>query len=358
MKKFLYILFLLLGFLMIGNAYAVENYTAPQDTGGVVTNPDGSITLPKGNGDNGKHIGESTQSVANSGVKALDSITKTLLDDIDDNIKKKIQSYYQQITTSIIPIFGAFIVFWLIFNGIRMGMGAVVNYNDLLFIFACMVIIWTMIFSWDFFYPYVVELFTTDLDGLVAEMTGTDAKSSFMAFVNVALGAIADAMGSVDTGITNAVSGFFFVLIYALVFALICVACALFFLIVIVCKLVIGILLVVAPIFLACAMFPATRSYTRNWLQAILTPIVVNLLLIITCDLVMDSATKASKALTEGGSSFLGAWVLAIMTVIVILLFLIVPKIATALVGSGFEASSGASMGMTGSLKRMMTGKR
>ena len=103
-------------------------------------------------------------------------------------------------------------------------------------------------------------------------------------------------------------------------------------------------------------MFPATRSYARNWLQAILTPIMVNFLLIVTCDLVMDSATKASNSLTDGGSTFIGAWLLAIMTLIVIILFLIIPKIATALVGSGFEASSGASMSMTGKALKLMKG--
>lgn len=219
-----------------------------------------------------------------------------------------------------------------------------------------MVIIWTMVFSWDWFYPYVVELFTTDLDGLIAEMTGSDAKTSFMAFVKVGFTAISNSLGTVDTGITNVVSGFFFVLIYSLIFGLLVVACALFFLIIILCKVIIGILLAVAPIFLACLMFPATRSYARNWLQAILTPIMVNFLLIVTCDLVMDSATKASNSLTDGGSTFIGAWLLAIMTLIVIILFLIIPKIATALVGSGFEASSGASMSMTGKALKLMKG--
>ena len=44
------------------------------------------------------------------------------------------------------------------------------------------------------------------------------------------------------------------------------------------------------------------------------------------------------------------------MTLIVIILFLIIPKIATALVGSGFEASSGASMSMTGKALKLMKG--
>ena len=307
MKKITYIFLLIFSLLTLSNVYAVENYTAPQDIG-VTTNQDGSVTIPNTDNSKGNQITKSTKEVADKGMDALDQITATLLNDIDNQIKTKVQKYYQQVTSAIVPIFGAFIVFWLIFNGVRMGMGAVSNYNDLLFIFGCMVIIWTMVFSWDWFYPYVVELFTTDLDGLIAEMTGSDAKTSFMAFVKVGFTAISNSLGTVDTGITNVVSGFFFVLIYSLIFGLLVVACALFFLIIILCKVIIGILLAVAPIFLACLMFPATRSYARNWLQAILTPIMVNFLLIVTCDLVMDSATKASNSLTDGGSTFIGAW--------------------------------------------------
>ncbi|MBF7691176.1 type IV secretion system protein [Acinetobacter pollinis] len=303
-------------------------------------------------------IASSTSDVASKGIKALDQISTDLLNSIDKNIKRKITLYYEHVTSAIIPIFSAFIVFWIIFNGIRMGLGAVTDYNHLLFVFGCMMVVWTTVFSWDAFYPYVVELFTTDLDQLIAEMTGTDAKSSFMAFVQVALKSITKAMGDTDIGITNPVSGFFFVMIYALIFGLVCIACAMFFLIIISCKLVIGVLLAIAPIFLACLMFPATRHYATNWLQAVLTPIVINLLLIVTCDLVMDSATQASSALMKNGSSFLGAWIVAIMAFVVIGLFFSIPRIAISLVGNGFDSSSGSVTSLTTSVKNMVMARK
>lgn len=333
MKKFIYAFFLFFNVFFSSHSFA---NTSAQST----------------------QIASSTTEITQKGIKALDQISTDLLNNIDKNIKHKITLYYQHVTSAIIPIFSAFIVFWIIFNGIRMGLGAVSDYNHLLFVFGCMMLVWTTVFSWDAFYPYVVELFITDLDQLIAEMTGTDAKSSFMAFVTIDLETISRAMGNTDIGITNPVSGFFFVMIYALIFGLVCIACAMFFLIIISCKLVIGVLLAIAPIFLACLMFPATRHYASNWLQAVLTPIVINLLLIVTCDLVMDSATQASSALTQNGSTFLGAWIVAIMAFVVIGLFFTIPRIAISLVGNGFDSSSSSVTSLTTSVKNMVMARK
>ena len=53
MKKIIYAFLLLFSFLTINSAYAVDSYTNPQDlgngTGGVITNPDGSVTIPSSN---------------------------------------------------------------------------------------------------------------------------------------------------------------------------------------------------------------------------------------------------------------------------------------------------------------------
>lgn len=62
------------------------------------------------------------------------------------------------------------------------------------------------------------------------------------------------------TDITNSVSGFFFVLIYAGMVGLACIVCGLFFLVWIISKIIIVIILVVAPILLTCAMFPLTSK--------------------------------------------------------------------------------------------------
>lgn len=193
MKKIIYVFLVLLNFLCISNIYAVENYTPSQDLG---------MDTGTATSTNGNQISQSVGEVTQKGIDALDSVTSTLLNDIDNNIKQKVQAYYQQITSAITPIFGAFIVFWLIFNGIKMGMGNG-DFQQIIFTFSILIIIFTSIFSWDFFYPYVVELFLVDLNNLITEITGTDAKSAFMSFVQIAFGAVADAMQGIDTGITK-----------------------------------------------------------------------------------------------------------------------------------------------------------
>ncbi|MDN8587133.1 conjugal transfer protein TrbL, partial [Vibrio alginolyticus] len=109
---------------------------------------------------------------------------------------------------------------------------------------------WTIVFSWDAFFPYVAEVFLDDVPNLITEMTGTDSKTTLQSFVSIIFEAIALAFNNIDTGITNVESGFFFILIYSFIFGLACLVCALFFLIWVICKVIIGILIAVAPIFL------------------------------------------------------------------------------------------------------------
>ena len=228
-------------------------------------------------------------------------------------------------------------------------LGMAVEIQGVIATFVIMLLIWSIVFSWDAFFPYVAEVFLDDVPNLITEMTGTDSKTTLQSFVSIIFESIALAFSNIDTGITNVVSGFFFVLIYSLVFGLACIVCGLFFLIWIICKVIIGILIAVAPIFLACAMFPATRRYATNWLQAILTPLVVLLLLIVSCDLVLTSVVAGIQNLNENGSTFVGAFIMVIVLIVVVGLFWIVPKIAISLVGSGFEASTSATSSITSS---------
>ena len=223
--------------------------------------------------------------------------------------------------------------------------------------FVIMLLIWSIVFSWDAFFPYVAEVFLDDLPNLIGEMTGTDTVTTFQAFMSVVLNSIADAFKNVDTGITNPVSGFFFVLIYAGILGLACLVCAVFFLIWIISKMIIAILLVVAPIFLACAMFPASRKYATNWLQAIITPLVVILLMIIASEFVISTIVPIVQELNEAGSTFIGAFVMIIILFIVLGVFWLVPKLAISLVGSGFEASTSATSGVMQSFTSKLKGK-
>lgn len=352
MKKIIYAFLLLFSFLSFSSAYAVDNFTNPQDlgNGAVVSNPDGSITIPSGNeSSKGNEISKNLSQVTQSGMAELDKVVDSLITGVDKNIKDNLQGYYQKVTAPIIPVFAGFIIIWISFQAIKMMLGMAVEIQGVVATFVIMLLIWSIVFSWDAFFPYVAEVFLDDVPNLITEMTGTDSKTTLQSFVSIIFESIALAFSNIDTGITNVVSGFFFVLIYSLVFGLACAVCGLFFLIWIICKVIIGILIAVAPIFLACAMFPATRRYATNWLQAILTPLVVLLLLIVSCDLVLTSVVAGIQNLNENGSTFVGAFIMVIVLIVVVGLFWIVPKIAISLVGSGFEASTSATSSITSS---------
>lgn len=356
MKKIIYAFLLICSFLSISSAYAVENYTNPQDlgTGTVTTNPDGSVTIPTSNSKSNE-ISENMSQVTQSGMSELDKVIDSLITGVDKNIKDNLQSYYQKVTDPIIPVFAGFIIIWISFQAIKMMLGMAVEIQQVIATFVIMLLIWSIVFSWDSFYPYIAEIFLDDLPNLISEMTGTDSKTTLQSFITIIFEAIALAFNNIDTGITNVVSGFFFVLIYSFIFGLACIVCALFFLIWIVCKVIVGILIAVAPIFIACAMFPATRRYATNWLQAMLTPFVVLLLLIVSCDLVLTSVVAGIRHLNDNGSTFTGAFVMVIVLFVVIGLFWIIPKIAISLVGSGFEASTSATSSITSSASNSVT---
>lgn len=348
---------LIVSTLALNSAYAVENFTNSQDlgTGQVQTNQDGSITIPNTQNQEKQKMGDAVKSVSNNGMEVLNNVTGRIAGDIDKKVKDQIKNYYVKITEPIIPVFAGFIIIWISFQSIKMMLGMAVEIQGVIATFVLMLLIWSIVFTWDSFFPYVAEVFLDDVPNLICEMTGTDAVSTFQSFMTVILGAIALAFENVDTGITNAVSGFFFVLIYAGMLGLACIVCGLFFLIWIISKIIIAIILVVAPIFLGCAMFPATRRYATNWLQAILTPLVVLLLLIVSCDLILSTIVPIVDELNQNGSSFIGAFVMIITLIIVLGVFWLVPKIAISLVGSGFDASTSATTGLVQSLKKTVT---
>ena len=355
MKKIIYAFLLLFSFLSFSSAYAVDNFTNPQDLG------NGSTPTGTTGGSNGAYnsnqISKNVSEVTKNGMSELDKVVDSLITGVDKNIKDNLQGYYQKVTAPIIPVFAGFIIIWISFQAIKMMLGMAVQIQDVIATFVIMLLIWSIVFSWDAFFPYVAEVFLDDLPNLIGEMTGTDTVTTFQAFMSVVLNSIADAFKNVDTGITNPVSGFFFVLIYAGILGLACLVCAVFFLIWIISKMIIAILLVVAPIFLACAMFPASRKYATNWLQAIITPLVVILLMIIASEFVISTIVPIVQELNEAGSTFIGAFVMIIILFIVLGVFWLVPKLAISLVGSGFEASTSATSGVMQSFTSKLKGK-
>ena len=349
MKKIITILMLLFSAFALNTAYAVENYTNTQDLG------TGEIQIPQNQGK--ENMGGAVQSVSDNGMKVLNNVTERIAGDIDKKVKTQIQKYYVQVTAPLLDVFAGFIVLWIIFQGISMMTGRLLDMNQVFHHFVIMLMVWTLVFSWDAFYPYVAEVFLDDLPNLIGEMTGTDTVTTFQSFMSVVLNSIADAFQNVDTGITNPVSGFFFVLIYAGILGLACLVCGVFFLIWIISKMIVAILLVVAPIFLACAMFPASRRYATNWLQAIITPLVVILLMIIASDFVISTIVPIVQELNEAGSTFIGAFVMIIILFMVLGVFYLVPKLAISLVGSGFEASTSATSGVMQSFTSKLKGR-
>ena len=103
MKKTIYAFLLLFSFLTINSAYAVESYTNSQDlgTGGVTTNPDGSILIPSGgsqNNQNGNAVSKEVSQVTEQGMNLLGKLIDEIQSNVEKNLKSSLQAYYQKIT--------------------------------------------------------------------------------------------------------------------------------------------------------------------------------------------------------------------------------------------------------------------
>ena len=181
MKKIIYLLMLIVSTLVLNSAYAVENFTNSQDLGAgqVQTNQDGSITIPNTQNQEKQKMGDAVKSVSNNGMEVLNNVTERIAGDIDKKVKDQIKNYYVKITEPIIPVFAGFIIIWISFQSIKMMLGMAVEIQGVIATFVLMLLIWSIVFTWDSFFPYVAEVFLDDVPNLIGEMTGTDAVSTF-----------------------------------------------------------------------------------------------------------------------------------------------------------------------------------
>ena len=149
MKKIIYLLMLIFSTLALNSAYAVENFTNSQDlgTGQVQTNQDGSITIP-----NTQKMGDAVKSVSNNGMDVLNNVTERIAGDIDKKVKDQIKNYYVKITEPIIPVFAGFIIIWISFQSIKMMLGMAVEIQGVIATFVLMLLIWSIVFTWDSFF--------------------------------------------------------------------------------------------------------------------------------------------------------------------------------------------------------------
>ncbi len=151
MKKIIYAFLLLFSFLSFSSAYAVDNFTNPQELGNGST-PTGDDWRFSTGAYNSNQISQNVSEVTKNGMSELDKVVDSLITGVDKNIKDNLQGYYQKVTAPIIPVFAGFIIIWISFQAIKMMLGMAVEIQGVIATFVIMLLIWSIVFSWDAFF--------------------------------------------------------------------------------------------------------------------------------------------------------------------------------------------------------------
>ncbi len=169
-------------FISLGSAYAEDYYTNPQDLGQgteTVNNADA------GTGAGNNNIADSMSQVTQNGMQELDSVVDKLdITDVDKNIKDNIQRLLPKSTAlDSSKSLQALLSFGSSLQGMKMMLGMPVEIQLVVQTEWLCCLIWTIVFSWDAFFPYVAEVFLDDVPNLITKLTGTDSKTTLQSFV-------------------------------------------------------------------------------------------------------------------------------------------------------------------------------
>jgi hypothetical protein len=97
------------------------------------------------------------------------------------------------------------------------------------------------------------------------------------------------------------------------------------------------------PLFIALAMFDATRKYLHNWLDQIVTMIALQVLVALTCGLVIQALEKATKTAPTPESIFALAGQVIVLSVFSLAIWSSLPRLAAKLGGYGASLAGAGS---------------
>lgn len=255
----------------------------------------------------------------------------------------------------ISPVFaGLFVIYVMLitFSYLRPGAEPEIVMIDLFKRFFGWAVIISCSLNYGFFSSHVIPIIQGIPDDLAKAISGSDATTvaQIDSLATIYVDAISEMWKNAD-GIEASIIALFNCVILI-------VSTSPFFLLaagyIVIAKLFTVILLVLAPIYIGCALFPQTKNYTYLWFGQIVNLILLQVLFQIVAGVMMSIMTTQNfDAKTAGMGDCISV---ALMSLLFTIIAIKIPEFASAL-GGGASAGGGASslISMASNVSRMMS---
>lgn len=269
---------------------------------------------------------------------------KAISEKMDSILLDSVANTYNSVAKATYPIVVGFVVLWVCYFAITLianprKSGSI---KDFMWKFGKIIFISAIAFAWGNFYELIADPVMNGANDFIGKAAGNDAEQLLLDNVGKIFDFITRTNDKMTTGL-DVGAAFVVAIITALNFLAGALQLASYFFIVIESKILIAVLLIVAPIFLSFLMFDSTRSYFQNWISAILQPIITLLLMAIVMSLMGNVINYSLKAVMPDGQynvNITSAFLALIISIFTIAFIWKAPQIASNLVSNGFGLNS------------------
>lgn len=274
----------------------------------------------------------------------------------DETILSGVEKGYIHVMDNTIPILGGMLFIWVVYQAIQLMYGQA-DGRKIINSFFKFVVILTLLQSWNYVWEYIGDPVINGIPELVGAMAGQEQKTLIASFTKIVFDQIWNGLSQIGGGgVLEVTFGLTIAMTYMVVMVFAVITIGLYFIIFLQCKLILALMIILAPIFIGCAMFETTKNFFNNWVALIFNQFLTLLLLAIATQLVIGVITKVYQDIYPVGiPSLAAAGGLMLSLILVLFTFAAMPFVASSLSSSGFGITSTGVNGLMASAKKLLT---
>lgn len=288
-------------------------------------------------------------------MPVIRSFFEDFVNEVNTMLNSSVAEQYQNVASAIQPLFVTAFVAWIMWQAYQIRFGRGIQIAEIVSNMVKFVVIYTVIYTWSDVYQLIIDPFLNGIPELIAEMTGSTGDNVVMSFGD-------SLFRNVKSSITffgeDSSGGSFFAaallsVIMVIVGGLVIIS---YFIIVIEAKFLVALLLIVAPIFIAFLMFESTKGYFRNWISAMIMPMMTILLMNLTVGLLGGLIWKIFQKYMINGELEVSISAAVLAIIVGTFMFIMIRKAsmyASNLISNGFGISSGNGAPIIQAIKKM-----
>lgn len=274
----------------------------------------------------------------------------------DETILSALEQMYNAVMENTVPILGGMLFCWVVYQAMQLMYGKA-DGKRIIHSFFKFLFILTLLSSWGYVWEYIGDPVINGIPELVGAMAGQEQKTVVGSFTVLVFDQIWNGLSQIGGGgVLEIVFGLTIAQTYLVVLILAIIAIGLYFIVLLQCKLILALMVIVAPIFIGCAMFETTRNFFSNWVALIFNQFLTLLLLALATQLIMGVITAVFKQVYPSNAASLGSAAgLMFSLILVLFTFRKMPAIASSLSSSGFGITGTGVDGLMNAAKKLMT---